>query len=141
MGMRNPSKEYGRPLQTVGQVTTIFCDPNGDCLPCTSVSNMYIHTIISPQSSSIACRPTSQPTFDTHLSLTARIKLDTSETFESAKLSSPRSQLLTVSLPNIPACRLTTSSTLSVQAIHSSESRGIRRGPRENMQSGGCDKR
>jgi len=82
-----------------------------------------LHKTSQPKILCSSCLPTSQPTFETHVS---RICRNTSNPlpFASANSSNVLSQLFTVSPPNIPACRLTTSSSRSTHAFHSCRRRG-----------------
>ena len=107
------------------------------CVFVQHVSGKHVQTT---SYTSIGCpiRPTSHPTRCTHLSRTFRIIPAPSNPFPSAKPSSPRPQLSTVSRPNIPPCWFTTVSTLSTHAFHSSRRRGNSAGASDVCVSAGC---
>ena len=98
-----------------------------------------LHKIPQPKILCSSCLPTSQPTFETHVSRTCR-KTSNPLPFASANSSNVRSQLFTVSPPNIPACRLTTSSNWFTHAFHSCCRRGRMEGISESWVSGGWER-
>ena len=128
-----PSAFVTNPLKFCSRSKLVICA----CMVEPFIINKYRHEAYT----SIGCctiRPTSHPTLCTHLSRMPRIIEEPSNPFVSANSSSPRSQDCTVSLPNIPPCWFTTSSTLPTHAFHSSNKRGNKVGTSNVCVSVGC---